>query len=86
MQEEEPSLHRLEEIVCRQLASSFQPDEIEAILVEADKDSPSAEFIIARALETANELEEAMKWYRRCAKQGYLPALERLRRDSPHAA
>jgi TPR repeat protein len=76
----------LEKIVRRQLASSFQHEEIDAILLEAESDSPSAEFIVARALEAANEHDESVKWYRRCAEQGYAPALERLRRDSPNAA
>lgn len=86
MFDEKPSLHALETIVRRQLASSYDSTEIEAILAEAENDNPAAEFIVASALESRGERDEAMKWYRRSAEQGYLPALERLRRDSSHAA
>lgn len=86
MLEEKPSLHALEVIVRRQLASSFSADAIDPILAEAEADNPAAEFIVASALESGGEHEEAMKWYRRSAEQGYLPSLERLRRDSFHAA
>lgn len=86
MLEEKPCLHALENLVRRQLASSFSVDEIDPILAEAEADNPAAEFIVATALESGGEREEAMKWYRRSAEQGYLPALERLRRDSSHAA
>lgn len=86
MLEEKPSLHALENLVRRQLASSFSVDEIDPILAEAEADNPAAEFIVAAALESGGEHEEALKWYRRSAEQGYLPALVRLRRDSSHAA
>ena len=86
MFEDKPSLRSLEAVVRRQLASCFQADEIDPILAEADADNPAAEFIVATALESGDEREEALKWYRRSAEQGYLPALERLRRDSSHAA
>ena len=86
MLEEKPSLHALEDMVRRQLGSCFRIDEIDPILAEAEADNPAAEFIIAAALESAGEREEAMRWYRRSAEQGYLPALERLRLDPSHAA
>ncbi len=86
MPEEKPSLHALETTVRRQLASSFSADEIDPILAEAEADNPAAEFIVASALESGGEREEAMKWYRRSAEQGHLPALERLRRGPSHAA
>ncbi len=86
MLEKNPSLHGREIVVRRQLASVFRADEIDPILAEAEKGNSAAEFIVASALESGGELEEAMKWYRRSAELGYLPALERLRRDSTHAA
>jgi TPR repeat protein len=86
MLEERPSLHALETIVRRQLASYFAPDEIDSILAEAEADNPAAEFVIASALESGGKHQEAMKWFRRSADQGYHPALERLRRNPPHAA
>jgi TPR repeat protein len=86
MLEEKPSLHALEIVVRRQLASSYDGTEIEAILAEAENENPAAEFIIAGALESGGQRKEAMKWYRHAAQLGYLPALERLRRDSPSAA
>jgi TPR repeat protein len=86
MLEEKPSLHALEAMVRRQLASCFSTDEIGPILAAAEADNPAAEFIVASALESGGEHEEAMKWFSRSAEQGYHPALERLRRTPPHAA
>jgi TPR repeat protein len=86
MFQEKPSLRPLETIVRQQLKSAFNAEEIDPILAEAEADNPAAEFIVAGALESGGEQEEAMKWYRRSAEQGYLPALERLRRDSFNAA
>ncbi len=86
MFEEKPSLRTLESLVRKQLEPSFSVEEIDLILAEAENDNPAAEFIVAAALEAASEREESMKWYRRSAEQGYLPALERLRRDSASAA
>jgi TPR repeat protein len=86
MFEEKPSLHAMEAVVRRQLALAFHADEIDPILAEAEADNTPAQFIVAGALEAGGEHEEAMKWYRRAAEQGYLPALERLRRDSFRAA
>ena len=86
MFEDKPSLHPLEAVVRQQLALAFEGEEIDPILAEAEADNPAAEFIVAGALEAGGKHEEAMKWYRRAAEQGYLPALERLRRDSFRAA
>lgn len=86
MLEEKPSLHALETIVRRQLAFYFSPGEIDPILAAAEADNPAAEFIVASALESGGMHKEAMKWFCRSADQGYHPALERLRRNPPHAA
>jgi TPR repeat protein len=86
MPEERPSLHALEAIVRQQLAPSFSANEIDPILAEAEADNPAAEFIVATALESGGERDEATKWYRRSAQQGYRPALERLGRDASHVA
>ena len=85
MLDEKPSLHGMKAIARGQLASSFRPEEIDPILAEAEANNAAAQFIVASALESGGEHEEAMKWFRRSADQGYRPALERLRRN-PNAA
>jgi hypothetical protein len=86
MTEEKPSLRAFDSIVRKQLSSRFDSDLVGPILACAEDDNPTAEFIVADALEAADERQEAMKWYRRSAEQGYLPALERLRRESRSVA
>lgn len=80
MSPEKPTLRRLERIVRETLARSLEPETIDPILNEAEKDNPAAQYIVASALESAGETREAIRWYRRAADQGYSPALERLRR------
>ena len=86
MVEEKPSLRAFDSIVRKQLSSRFDSDLVGPILSCAEDDNPAAEFIVASALEAAGEPEQAIKWYRRSAEQGYLPALERLRRESRSVA
>ena len=83
---EKPSFRSLEKIVRETLARSLEPDMIDAIINEAEKDNPAAQYIVASALESEGEAPEAIRWYRRAADQGYCPALERLRRLSNPAA
>ncbi len=86
MLEGKPSLHALEAIVRRQLASCFASDEVDSILAEAEADNAVAEFVVASALESGGKHKEATKWFRRSAEQGYHPALKHLRTNPPHAA
>lgn len=86
MSPEKPSLRSLEKIVKETLARSLEPDTIDPIINEAEEENPAAQYIVASALESAGEVPEATRWYRRAADQGYRPALERLRRLSDPAA
>jgi TPR repeat protein len=86
MKREKPSLRRLEQEIRAALSRSLEPDMIDPILDEAERDNAAAEFIVADALESIGNRVEALRWYRRAADQGYRPALERLRRLSSSAA
>jgi TPR repeat protein len=86
MKREKPSLRRLEQEIRAALSRSLEPDMIDPILDEAERDNAAAEFIVADALESIGNRLEALRWYRRAADQGYRPALERLRRLSSSAA
>jgi TPR repeat protein len=86
MKREKPSLRRLEQEIRAALSRSLEPDMIDPILDEAERDNAAAEFIVADALESIGNRVEALRWHRRAADQGYRPALERLRRLSSSAA
>ncbi len=66
--------------------SGLEADLVEPILDEAEEGNAPAQFIVASALEKAEDFEQALEWYRRSAQQGYLPARERLRRLNSNAA
>lgn len=66
--------------------SGLGPDLIEPIVDEAEDGSPSAQFIVGSAMEKASATQEAIRWYRAAAEQGYQPAKERLRRPRSSAA
>lgn len=76
----------LEKLTLGLKDSGLTPDLIEPILDEAEDGVSSAQYIVASGLEKTSLLNEARKWYRAAADQGYQPAKERLRQLHSSAA
>lgn len=78
---------RLLEIITSGLQEfGLESDLVNPILTEAEDGSAPAQFIVGSAVERSCGATEAIPWYQLAARQGYQPALERLRRLNSHAA
>lgn len=78
---------RLLEMIAAGLQEfGLEADLVDPILTEAEDGSAPAQFIVASALEKSCGSAEATQWYQLSARQGYRPALERLRRLDSRAA